>query len=282
MSQIKVKIRNAIKNPSRSLGSVKYRIRERWRCYTSQVNPHPILVFGNQKSGTSAVTALLGEATGLSYTIDIFCLYEDLEERLLKRETSLNELLDRARFYFSREIIKEPGLTFFYDDLRAHFPKSHQVFVLRNPYDNIRSILNRVNLPGNLEDLNDIHWQYIREKLPYWYVVFDGTFAGHKGNNYIETLALRCRQVFEIYLSCQTNVIPIWYESFKKNKVKIIHQLASELNLPIKHNIENIKDNQFQPKGNSSIDTETFFGSKNMERIRKICGEVALDVGYEI
>ncbi len=282
MSQIKIKIRNIIKNPSQSLGSARYRIRERWRRYTSQANPNPILVFGNQKSGTSAVTALLGETTGLSYTVDMFCLYGDLEERLLKKETSLDELLDRARFYFSREIIKEPGFTFFYKELCTHFPNSPQVFVLRNPYDNIRSILNRANLPGNLEDLKDTHWHYIREKLPYWQVVFDGTLADHKGNTYIETLALRCRRVFEIYLNSKTNVIPIRYESFKENKVEVIHKLASDLNLPIKHNIEQIKDTQFQPKGNSSIDTETFFGERNMERIRKICGEVAFKVGYEL
>jgi len=282
ISQFPLKVKNAIQNPSNYFKSVQYRIRECWRHYTSQINPCPILILGNQKSGTSAIATLLGQATGLSYTIDIFCLYGDLEERLLKRETSLDELLDRARFYFSREIIKEPGLTLFYDALVDRFSKSPQVFVLRHPYDNIRSILNRADLPGYLEDLNDTHWQYIREKLPYWHVVFDGTLAGHKGNTYIETLALRCRKVFEIYLNAQASVIPIWYESFQDNKVEIIYQLASQLKLPIKQNIEQIKDTQFQPKGNSSIDRETFFGSKNMERIRKICGEVALDVGYEL
>lgn len=275
-------LRNFIRNPARSYSNIQYRFKERWRRKFSKVNPNPLLVFGNQKSGTSAVTALLGEATGLSYTVDMFCLYGDLEERLLKKETSLDELLDRARFYFSREIIKEPGLTFFYNDLYGYFPNSPQVFVLRNPYDNIRSILNRANLPGNLEDLKDTHWHYIREKLPYWQVVFDGTLADHKGNTYIETLALRCRRVFEIYLNSKTNVIPIRYESFKENKVEIIHKLASDLNLPIKHNIEQIKDTQFQPKGNLSIDTETFFGGRNMERIRKICGEVAFKVGYKL
>jgi hypothetical protein len=153
---------------------------------------------------------------------------------------------------------------------------------LRDPYDNIRSILNRADLPGNLEDLQECHWEYIREKLPHWHVVFDGTLASHQGDTYIETLALRCRQVFEIYLNCQSHVIPIWYESFKRNKVETIHHLANELKLSIKYDIEQIKDTQFQPKGNSSIDTETFFGSHNIERIKRICGETALSVGYEL
>lgn len=282
ISQFQLKAKNAIQNPSDYLKSVQYRIREHWRYYTSQINPFPILVFGNQKSGTSAIATLLGEATGLSYTVDVFCLYGDLEERLLQHKTSFDELLDRARFYFSRDIIKEPGLTFFYDDLCTHFPNSPHVFVLRDPYDNIRSILNRADLPGNLEDLQECHWQYIREKLPHWHVVFDGTLASHQGDTYIETLALRCRQVFEIYLNCQSHVIPIWYESFKRNKVETIHHLANELKLSIKYDIEQIKDTQFQPKGNSSIDTETFFGSHNIERIKRICGETALSVGYEL
>lgn len=273
---------NFVNNPARSYFNIQYRIKERWRRRFSKIHPNPILIFGNQKSGTSAVTALLGEATGLSYTIDVFCLYDDLEERLLQHQASLDELLDRARFYFSRQIIKEPGLTFFYPELCTRFPNSQQVFVLRNPYENIRSILNRANLPGDLEDLQDSHWQYIKEKLPYWYVVFDGTLAGHRGQTYIETLALRCRRVFEVYLTCQTSVIPIWYESFKEKKVETINQLAGQLHLPIKQDITKIQDTQFQPKGNSSLDMKTFFGLKNIERIRKICGEASLAVGYKL
>lgn len=273
---------NFLRDPARSYANILYRVRENWRRRFSRINTNPILVFGNQKSGTSAVTILLGKSTGLSYTVDVFCLYGDLEERLLRKETSFDELFYRARFYFSRKIIKEPGFTFFYNELCSYFPESPQVFVLRNPYDTIRSILNRVELPGHLEDLQENHWQYIRNKFPHWHVVLDGTLAGHKGNTYIETLALRCRQVFEIYLSCPNNVIPIWYENFNKNKVDTIHQVANQLNLPIQYSIDTMKDIQFQPKGNSLIDRETFFGYKNINRIRAICGEVAFAVGYEL
>lgn len=277
-----ISLRNFILNPARSYSNIQYRVREKWRRRFSYIHPNPVLVFGNQKSGTSAIATLLGEATGLSYTIDMFCLYGDLEERLLQSKTSLDELLDCARFYFSKDIIKEPGLTFFYKELCSHFPNSPQVFVLRNPYNNIRSILNRVGIPGNLDNLEESHWQYIREKFPYWHVILDGTLAGHKGDSYIETLALRCRKVFEIYLNSQKSFTPVYYESFKTNKVRTIHQLAYELNLPIKKSIESIKDTQFQPKGNSSIDIETFFGNKNLKLIREVCGEVALKVGYNI
>lgn len=261
---------------------MQYRLRESWRRQTSRINPQPIFVFGNQKSGTSAVAGLLGEATGLSYTIDIFCLYRGLEERLLSNEASFDELLSKARYYFSQDIIKDPSFTLFYDDFRDKFPDSRRVFVLRDPRQNIRSILNRLGLPGNLKDLSTQHWSRLKEEYPDWYIIVEGSLAGHKGNNYIENLALRCRKFFQIYLKYQTEVIPVRYEDFNQDKVETIQNLAAELGLKIIQNIDRVKDVQFQPKGNPTVDLDAFFGAENLKIIQNICGEEMTAVGYQI
>lgn len=273
---------NISRNPSRSFANLRYQLQESWRRQTARVNPNPIFVFGNQKAGTSAIAALLGEATGLSYTIDILCLYEGLEERLLKGDSSFDEVIDRGRYYFSKAIIKDPGFTFFYDQLAVQFPSAKRVFVLRDPRQNIRSILNRLQLPGDLEDLAPEQWQRIKQQFPGWYPVLDGSLAGHQGKTYIETLALRCQQVLQLYCQHQAELAPIYYETFKQDKVGSIHQLAAQLGLPVTHAIDSVKDVQFQPKGNAAMPLDIFFGSANLQRIEAICGDAMLAVGYSL
>lgn len=273
-------VKHFLENPTRSFVNLSYRLRESWRWHTSHVNPEPIFVFGNQKAGTSAIAALLGEATGLSYTIDILCLYENLETKLLQGESSFDEVIHKARYYFSQDIIKDPGFTFFYDEIASRFPKSKKVFILRDPRQNIRSILNRLEIPGNLPDLSPQHWQHIRENFPNWYHILEGSLAGHKGENYIETLALRCQKAFRIYRQHQAELIAIHYEDFQKNKVEKIQNLASQLGLQAIKNIDHVKDVQFQPRGNNSLSLNDFFGNENLHRIEAICQEDMEALGY--
>lgn len=275
-------VRHFLEDPPRSVTNMQYRLRESWRRQTSRINPQPILVFGNQKSGTSAIAALLGETTDLSYTIDIFCRYIGLEERLFLRVASLEELLTKGLYYFSKDIVKDPSFIFFYDEFLDRFPDSQRVFVIRDPRQNIRSILNRLRLPGNVENLSSEHWQFIQKQFPNWYIVLDGGLAGHKGKTYIETLALRWRRVFQIYLKHQTELILIQYETFNQDKVKSIHELASKIGLQAIRNIDHIKDVQFQPKGNPKVELEDFFGTDNLKRIEDICGEEMIALGYRI
>ncbi|MEQ8538031.1 MAG: sulfotransferase [Coleofasciculus sp. D1-CHI-01] len=265
---------NFIDNPRRSLSSLCYRVQNSWRCYTSQINPNPIFVFGNQKSGTSAVTALLGEATNLTYCVDILCFFGDMEEKLLKREYSFDEIVNKSKYYFSKDIIKDPTFTFFVNKTTLRFPSAKKIFVLRDPRSNIRSILNRLDIPGNLNDLHLNLWHKLREKFPYnWYHVLDGTLLKHKGRDYIETLALRCKKVLQFYIANQSNFTAIKYENFQANKVSEIESLASRLELKIVNNINPIKNVQFQPKGKSSISLIDFFGSSNLRKIEEICRE---------
>ncbi len=273
-------LKHFLENPSRSVANLNYRLRESWRRQTARVHPNPVFVFGNQKSGTSAIAALLGEATGLSYTIDILCLYEGLEERLLRGNVSFDEVLERGRYYFSKPIIKDPGFTFFYDEIASRFPASKRVFVLRDPRQNIRSILNRLKLPGNLDDLSNEQWQTLKQAFPGWYPILEGSLAGHQGSTYIETLALRCQKAFQLYQTHQTELIPIHYETFSQDKAHSIYNLASQLGINVTQSIDRVKDKQFQPKGNTDVPLRDFFGVDNLQRIEAICQSEMISMGY--
>lgn len=275
-------IKHFQESPARSVSNARYRIQELWRRQTARVNPSPVLVLGNQKAGTSAIASLLGEATDLSYTIDVFCLYPGLEERLLSGAGDFEEVLERGRYYFSKDIVKDPSFTFFYPTLADRFPTSKKVFVLRDPRHNIRSILNRLNLPGDLDELSQNDWNNVMQNFPAWHSVLEGSSAGHKGRNYIETLALRSKKIFQIYFCHKTEVIPIFYETFNQNKVAAIQQLAAQLDLSVVRSIDHLKDVQFQPRGNRSVPIEEFFGTKNSKLIEEICGSEMVAAGYVV
>lgn len=275
-------IKHFIENPKRSCQSLSYRAREFWRWKTATIKDNPIFILGNQKAGTSVITALLGEAIGLSYTIDIFCLYQGLEEALLRGDVSFEDVIERGRYYFSKDIIKDPSFTFFYDEISTYFPSSKRVFVLRDPRQNIRSILNRLQLPGDMDDLSPSQWEMLKQNFPSWYLVLDGSLAGHKGKTYIETLALRCGKALQLYSQHKEDIIPIYYEKFNQDKIGAIQALSRQLGFDIKHPIELLKDKQFQPRGDKDISMDSFFGASNLERIETICGESMLAVGYEL
>jgi hypothetical protein len=246
------------------------------------VNPDPIFIFGNQKSGTSAISALLGEATSLSYTIDILCLYNDIELQLFHNQCSFDDFINKAKYYFSKDIIKDPGFTFFYHEIVSRFPHSKRVFILRDPRQNIRSILNRLSIPGDLDDLSPQDWHKIQHNFPNWYHILEGSLAGHKGNNYIETLALRCQKCFQIYQEHKSELIPIYYENFNRDKIREITNLAIELGLLVTRDISHVKDVQFQPRGNSNESLYNFFGTRNLQIIEEICSPEMKSIGYEI
>lgn len=279
---LNLSMREALEKYTSKYSTLRYRIREYWRRQSSVANIEPIFVFGNQKSGTSAIAALLGEATGSSYTIDIFCRYQGLEEEVLRGRLSLEELIHKSRYYFSKQIIKDPGFTFFYNELCVQFPQSKKVFVLRDPRQNIRSILNRLNLPGDLYDLSSQQWEILKKEFPGWHLILDGELHSHKGKTYIETLALRCRDIFRIYHQHQENLTPAYYEEFYRDKEKYIQEIAFNLDLDVKQTIRHLKDRQFQPKGKPSVPLNVFYGFDNLKRIEDICGEEMLRIGYKL
>lgn len=245
------------------------------KCHSS-----PIFILGNQKSGTSAIAALLGELTGLPTTIDLTMEYLSKKPSYIKvknKEMSFEKFVNRNKFDFSKKIIKEPNLTLFYKELSSFFPESRFVFIVRDPRDNIRSILNRLQLPGHLFSLNSNQTKTLPKG---WETVIDGRWLKLTGENYIEMLAFRWNLMAETYIRNQEHMILIRYEDFIKDKARHISTLAKLLGLPNRYDITDKVDIQYQPKGKGNHDWHSFFGPQNLQRINSICAPNMIFFNY--
>ncbi len=244
------------------------------RSINAQINTSPIFILGNQKSGTSAIAALLGAATGISVSIDLTkeWIYRKKGYLLAKeKQLSFSQFVHRNKFDFSRDIIKEANLTIFYNDLVRFFPNSRFVFVVRDPRSNIRSILNRVKVPGDLDSLDS--WDN-KPHIPLgWEKVIYNSWLGLNGDNYISSLAQRWNLMTDIYLRNNSNMILARYEDFLHNKVGHISNIAYKLDLNPRHDISEKIDLQYQPKGNNEQSFLSFYGSNNLQRVESICAK---------
>ncbi len=242
-------------------------------------HPHkdPIFVLGNQKSGTSAIASLLAKVADCSVTID---LREEIKtptfQLVRKGDLSFDKFIWINKLDFTKKIVKEPNLSIFYDELLLRFPDAKFVFVVRDPRDNIRSILNRLKVPGNLETLNEEDFPEISHA---WSLILKGEWLGLEGNNYIDFLANRWNYLNEIYLHNQNNIALIRYEDFRNNKLEALKELALELDLTADSDITQWLDYQFQPRGAHDISWHDFFGL-NLEKIERICAIKMRELGY--
>ncbi len=244
-----------------------------------KLNPTPIFILGNEKSGTSAIAALLGEATNQTYAIDVPSIYKQENlEKIIVKEVDLKTFINQnSKIEFSKQIIKEPSFIWFYPQLKSLYPKAKFVFIVRYPHANIRSMLNRMNLKGDLESPSQTNLN----PLPIeWQKTIDNRWLGIENSNYIESLALRWSKAVSVYLKNKEDFILIKYEDFLKGKNQTIIDLANQLDLKISTSIEDKLDLPFQPKGDNSLPLETFFGEENLKRIESLCQKGMQEFNY--
>ncbi len=249
------------------------------RNFISKDNVNPLFVFGNQKSGTSIIAALLSKYSGQSLTLDFKVTNKFIRDYtlLIERKKNIESFIKNHKFEFSADIIKEPNLTQFIPELTDLFKSQKHIFIVRDPYDNIRSILNRLNVKGNLEMFNETN-----KLSPMWNYIINDYFLYSEELNYIEILAHRWSRFVDFYTNYSKNLILVRYEDFLKNKVIAIDQLAGKIDLKKKNSIANEVDVQYQRKGQKNINYIEFFGEKNLERINSICSEKMKSFNYEL
>lgn len=244
------------------------------------VNNSPIIVIGNQKSGTSAIAHLLADFGELSKTIDIPPLWSPVAIKIMHGQSNFTKIVRRHRFYFSTELIKEPEMTFFIDQVISTFPKAKYIFVVRDPRDNIRSLLNRINVPGHLKEIDKISFSAV---LPSYRVMLDASiWGGKQTENYIEALAHKWNRAVDSYLCYKDRMALAKYEDFLNDKYRFIAKLAKQLGVLEKIDISDRLEVQYQPRGNRSISWKDFFGMENLMRIERICNSRMKEFGYSI
>ena len=285
-------MRSIIQNSWRDLSNINVRVKEA-----------PIFILGNQKSGTSAIAGLLAELTNSSVSIDLRKdVWDPKFHEILQGEISFQKFLDRHRVDFSKDIVKEPNLTFLYQELLQKFPNSKFIFVIRDPRDNIKSILNRLSIPGNLKILTSEYMGVIPQS---WKSILQNKglkIENSDFTNYIESLANRWNLASNILLKnsgkvsdriCENKLKPgsiafIRYEDFTEQKHIELVRLSLLLDLKPVNDITKKVNIQFQPRGKGSftwvqknINWEDFFGRENLSKIEDICSNNMKAFGYD-
>lgn len=244
-------------------------------------NEQAIMVLGNSKSGTTVIAALLAAYGQLSVTLDFW-------PRLRRPETlaavhsgamPFAQFVHRFRADFARDVVKDPHLTFLYPRLRDRFPRAQFVMVMRDPRDNIRSILNRLDLPGDLEDIGPEAYRTMR---PLWEAILKSPWLPVEGSTYIERLASRWALGAGVYLEHEDAIELIRYEDFVADKKGAIAGLADRLDVRRTGSIEPRLDTRFQPPGDRSVGWLEFFGPANLDAIERICRAEARALGYTV
>ncbi len=259
--------------PSRRL------IGERWRARKAVVNPRPLFVFGNQKSGTTALAGLLAEATGQTVTLDFAGAWGRRAQALIGGRTPIAEFVRRNAWAFSAAIVKEPNLTFAAPQLMQHFPQSRGIFVVRDPCANIRSIVTRLKLPGTAQELSRKEWRRIG---PNWRMILRGEDIAVGGDNHIEILARRWMRALDMCDKIRDRVRVVRYEDFNADKTGLILALAHEFSLPVTGDISQSLNRDFQPRAPAEWSPMDFFGPRNLDCIARICAGRASAFGYRI
>ena len=235
------------------------------------------MVLGKERSGTTAIAALLAEHTGRSVTLDVPPLWGRVALGVAAGEVDFREFVRRNAHAFSREIIKDPSMTFFYETVREVFPRADYLMIVRDPRTNIRSVLNRVGVPGDAETLPS---RPDPDLDPAWQLAFDGRALGLEGDTYIEVAAARWNQAADAYLEHSEEMTLLRYEDFVADKAAVIARLAREFGLQPAVDIAANVDRQYQAAGDSATDLHTFFGDRNLRRIETICAARMERLGY--
>lgn len=240
-----------------------------------------VIVAGMPKSGTTAIAKLLGESAKLPVCSDPFHLLDkrgiDFREELFSGRLSLFELWRKYRHHFKGRVVKDPNFPLFLGELCQFFPEAQFVFIVRDPRENIRSILSRLKMPGDPAEGNEI----LESLSGAWANVLNGKLPDMPGDDYLEKMAWRWRISAENYLDNQKHVRLIRYENFRINKRMEIEKLTKHLGYNVLKDISPLVDIQFQPKGSSSGSHQDFFGSENLARIERITAPLMHRFDYE-
>lgn len=239
--------------------------------------PHasPVFVTGNQKSGTTVVAALLAARAGRCAALDL--------RREIRRPTyplvrcgawTFEHLRRRNAIDFARPIIKEANLLTIHGPWRAMYPKAPVIFVIRDPRDNTRSILDRLDLPGTID-----RWP-ADAPGPGWALYREPSWLGLPARHPIDVLAARWCLAADLCRAEGDRVFRCRYEDFLADRVATIDRLATAVGLPPRRPIEHLLRRPFQRPGRRDRDWVEFFGTANLARLEASCAELAAHHGY--
>ena len=230
----------------------------------------PIFVLGNQKSGTTSIAAMLGARAGLQVSLDFPGeVIDPVFDQIQTNQISFDRFVYKNIEQWRAPIIKEPNLSLLFDEIQQYFPQARFVFIVRHPLDNIRSILNRLNLPGDKEALSDEQLDSL--PLAWKKIVFNSGLAHLQSDHYVESLALRWQCIANVYRSRPESMVLVRYEDFCTDKTGVVDSVCATLGLSAQGDIAHLLDHQFHSRGQRDVDLTAFYGERNLNLITNLC-----------
>lgn len=236
-----------------------------------------LFVLGNHKSGTTAIAKLVAEMCGMPATIDFPRNIRKDGYALARGDLTFEDIVNRHPALFCKELVKIPALTFVASQIGKRFPDSKFLFIVRDPRDNIRSILNRRKIPGNKTELPFLRrWSMKLQNRP----SMDSEIWGQNSHGYVGVLSHRWNRAIDELRSIEEHTVVVKYEDFVADKLTVLKNIAEQFDFRITNPVEHLLDKQFQPAGNNSQDWQVFFGRSNLSAIEEICGERMSNLEY--
>ena len=224
-----------------------------------------------QKSGTSAIAALIASSCGLTSSIDFVQeRRRPLFDRVYLHQASMRRFIWRNKPEFAREVIKEPNLTILYPQLAERFPRARFIFVVRDPRDNIRSILDWLGWDGKASEIS-AHQLERLPKVKQRIVSVDWMGLGRPDEHYLAALTKKWMYCADQYLANQESMELIRYEDFLEDKVNSITDLALRVGLDPRKSVAHLVDREFQPPGSrSKVTLSEIFTRENLDLIEDL------------
>jgi signal transduction histidine kinase len=240
-----------------------------------------LVVVGHQKSGTTAVGALLARMVGGSFANDP--LYEcdwgrgQAVKEVVDNPEQLGRLVSEKRGLFCKTVLKDPDLTFLLPQCQRVFDKAQIVFVARDPVSTIRSIADRLDLsskdlgqPADCVTLPNRHWR----------LILSSQLPEVGGTTVAEVLARRWSRAAREYLHHADRVHFIRYEDFIADRSHQLKDLLSELRMRKRNDAAHWLNHPFQPRGQAQTDITERIGARNLEIIESVCSETMERLDY--
>lgn len=275
----------AVPTPAGSLGGadlLPWRVRRSLRHLRERAarpNPEAVVVFGNQKSGTSAVAGLLGQLTGRSVTLDLELEWRAPSyQRVWQGDMPFSAFVRRNARGLSRDIVKEPNLLLLWPEYLQHFPAVRKVLVVRDPRDNLRSLLDRLGVPGDRQDLSPADRV---ANGPGWELYLSGDWLGLGERSYLEVMAWRWNLGAAFWAANRADTVLVRYEDFLADKEGVLRRTAQAVGLSPIHSVADALDRPFQPAGRGNRSWLNVFGGANLRRIETACAAGMREFGYD-
>jgi hypothetical protein len=245
----------------------------------------PVLVLGNQKTGSSAIAHLLAARGGLSLAANVHPA-QGRERRMARLDASEMRafIQNEARYYFGHAVVKENALTSAVGALLEALPNARGIFIVRHPAHNIRSILDRLGLPGTPQPLGTV-----AADLPAGWrdVVTNGGLRSDDDDDdapedHITALARRWATLARRYLRHAERLHLARYEDFMADKAGFVRRLADTLDIPFQRDIESLLDVPFQPRGaHRGAALDQFFSTDALRIIDDCCASEMRALRYD-